>query len=292
MIDPALFASLPLLADGGVGDALRRRHPDWRGPVEALNQSRPEAVQALHAEYAAAGARLLRTNTAGANAAALALHGLDERAEALNNSGSALARQAQAPPGLVMGTLGPPPTPEGWADPAWERGVAEQAIYLSDTGVELFLLEHFPRLDAAEALTRRLKGLSDAPVLAALQFGPDARTADGPDAVAAADVLGAAGADALGLCCGPGAAALPQCLPPLLASGLPVAVLAGVHAPGAAPPYPGAPALGPDAFADWLAALAGHGVAILGGCCGVEPAHVRALARALGRDPVAADERG
>lgn len=289
MIDPSAFGPLPLLADGDPAQALACREADWQQPVEALNQFRPEAVQALHAEFAAAGARLLRTNTAQATAAALAPHGLAERSEAINNSGSALARRAlaQAIPaggGFVMGTLAAPPGPGLLQRPDWQRSTVEQIIYLSDTGVDLFLLQHCTRLADALALTGLATRASDAPVLAALLLDAAGRTADGHDAAAAGAALADAGAAALGLSCGPGPQALPACLDALLECGLPVAVLAGVHGGTAAPPYPGAPALDPAAFAAWLAPLAQRGVAILGGCCGVRPAHVRALAQALGRE--------
>lgn len=301
MTDPSAFGPLPLLADGALAGGLRARAPDWRGPLEALNQERPAVVQAVHAEFAAAGARLLRTNTEHASAAALAATGLAERAEALNNSGSALARAGQREAGLavggqgpvdgaaspavgfVMGALGAPPAPGAVDDPAWQRAYAEQVVYLSDTGVDFILLQHVTRLGDAVALTRRVAAVSDAPVLAALQFDPAGRTAEGADPAHAGAALVEAGAQALGLSCGPGADALPGCVEALLAMGLPVAVLPGVREPDGSAPHPAAPTLEPEAFAAWLAPLAAQGVTILGGCCGVTPAHVRALARALGK---------
>jgi methionine synthase I (cobalamin-dependent) len=285
-VDPALLAALPLIADGVPTPPPGPRGPGGGAPPEALNQEQPARVQAQHAAYAAAGARLLRTNTAGAQAARLAAHGLAERAEALNNAGSALARAAFAAGGglaaggggLVMGTLEPPPAPGLVHTPEWRRAYGEQIIYLSDTAVDFFLLQHCTRLEDALALTGAIQRASDAPVLAGLLLDAAGRTADGHGAAAAAKALADAGAGALGLSCGPGPAALPACLEALLAPGLPVAVLAGLHVPGSDPPYPGAPTLEPAAFADWLAPLGAQGVAILGGCCGVTPAHIAALA--------------
>lgn len=294
------FSRLPLLADGDPASALRTAQAgaESPGPPEALNQSNPGAVQAVHAAHARAGAELLRTNTAQANAAALAPHGLSERAEAINNSGSALARAGLReaavdgePAGFVMGTLGVPPRAGLLHDPRWERALSEQVIYLSDTAVDFFLLRHVTRLADACTLTGRIRLTSDAPVLAALHLDAHGRTEDGAEAAAAARALREAGAGALGLCCGPGPDALPAALAALLAegrdAGLPVAVLAGIvdSATAGPPPYPGAPALTPDAYAAWLAPLAAQGVAILGGCCGVTARHTLALARALGRKP-------
>jgi methionine synthase I (cobalamin-dependent) len=308
MLDPSAFAPLPLLADGGVAHALAREPATGAQGVEALNQSRPQAVQALHARYVAAGARLLRTNTALGCAAHLAPAGLADRAEAINNSGSALARRALGPggarppgaapgaaaptesvprlapaQGFVMGTLAPPPQAGLLERPEWRRAYGEQIVYLSDTEVDFFLLQHCTRLADALALTQRVRQVSDAPVLAALQLDAAGRTEDGHDAASAGAALAAAGAGALGLCCGPGPAALAACVEALLGHGLPVAVLAGLDDGAGPPPYAGAPRLDPAGFAAWLAPLAARGVAILGGCCGAGPEHIAALARALGR---------
>ena len=40
--------------------------------------------------------------------------------------------------------------------------------------------------------------------------------------------------------------------------------------------------MGPDEFAELGKALAGAGARIIGGCCGTSPAHITALADALG----------
>lgn len=281
MANASLLDDLPLLADGDVSLSLQGRPANWKAPVEALNQFHPEIVAELHAAFVGAGARLVRTNTARATAVELEHYGLAERAEALNNGASALARQSVGQDGFVMGTLGAPERAGALNEPAWERAQNEQIIYLSDTGVDFFLLHHVSRLADALTMTRRVKGLSDAPVLAALRLDPAGRTEDGHGAAEAAASLAEAGADALGLSCGPGPDALPAALEALMGPGLPVAVLAGLHAAGCNPPYPGAPAMEPEAFAAWLAPLARQGVAILGGCCGCGPTHIRALGEAL-----------
>jgi 5-methyltetrahydrofolate--homocysteine methyltransferase len=42
----------------------------------------------------------------------------------------------------------------------------------------------------------------------------------------------------------------------------------------------------PETMAQGVGGLVSIGVRIIGGCCGTTPAHVRAMAAALGRDPV------
>lgn len=316
VINPDWALDPPLIADGSVRDALALRlaQPDVgagspsRSPMrgsageaptlpEALNVSRPEWVREVHEAFARAGARLHRTNTRAAHRPALEAAGLAERCEAVNVSGSALVRAAIGTAGVMMGCLGPIGAPGGAPLPLAlrEQAWGEQAVYLSDTGVDVFLLEHIERLEDALAILRVVKRTSDAPVLAQLRFDAGGRTAEGIAAGEAARRLAAAGADALGVGCGPGPAALPPLVEALLGPGLPVGVMVGVATPGtdgpgaaasgtgspaSGAPYPGAPALGPQAFAEALLALGRLGVTILGGCCGVGPRHIHALARA------------
>ncbi len=294
MIDLAALQSSPLLADGSVGNDLHGRCAGRAIPVEALNQEDPEAVRAVHEAYADAGAQLLRTNTAQANALALAAYGLADRAEALNNSASALARTALQSRGVVMGTLAPPPESLGteslgieslgtsvMGTPQCQRAYGEQIIYLTDTGVDFFLLEHFSRLGDAVQITDQIKRTSDAPVLAQLKLDATGRTAEGTSAGEAAAALVDAGADALGLSCAPGVGELAALAEALLRQGVPVSVMPGIRRQGRPAPYRGAPLLSPAAFAAALAPLGRMGVTILGGCCGVTPLHIRALAEAL-----------
>jgi homocysteine S-methyltransferase len=288
---PHLHLPLPLIADGSIRTHLERAHPGHPFPVEELSLSRPEQVQAAHETFAAAGAVLHRTNTRGAHRVALLPHGLEERSEAINNSGAALLRAAIGAEGLMMGTIGetvldpsgaPAPVPER------ERGYAEQVVYLADTGVTFLLLEHFTLVDEALRVIRIARSASDVPVLAQLRFDPSGTTADGLDCREAARRLAAGGADALGISCGPRPEAWPRILEALSATGLPVSVMAGIREGAHPEPYPGAPELSPHAFAEALAPLAEQGVAMLGGCCGAGPVHIRALAERLaggGQEP-------
>lgn len=287
VIDAALLESLPLLADANPGPLLRRSQPDFRGPVEALNQFRPDPVRALHAALHDAGARILRTNTAAANPLVLEEADLAERAEAINNSGSALLREAVgSAAAVVMGCVEQIPArwlAEGVVTRERERAYSAQVVYLADTQVDFLLLQHFTRLDEALMVVRIAQRVGDVPVLAQLQVDAAGRTADGlPLAQAAARLLNA-GAGALGLSCGPHPEHLPPLLDTLLAHGLPVSVLLGVADPETPAPYPQAPLLTPPVFAQTLAALGRQGATIVGGCCGARPAHIAATARALGR---------
>src|SRR5690349_8128646 len=80
---------------------------------EHLNLVRPSMVLELHREYAAAGARVLETNTFGANRLRLAGIGLAHKVREINLHGVRLAREACGDGMHVAGAVGPPPRPRG-----------------------------------------------------------------------------------------------------------------------------------------------------------------------------------
>ena len=67
----------PLVADGGMGTSLIERGAGVGDAVETLNISAPQLVGAVHRSFVDAGARLVLTNTFGANRFRLSPHGWD-----------------------------------------------------------------------------------------------------------------------------------------------------------------------------------------------------------------------
>src|SRR3989304_1725240 len=95
------------------------------GPMrcfEETNLQHAEAVLRIHLAYIQAGARLIETNTFGANRAKLAALGLADRVAAFNQSAVKIAREAREAAGvdvLIAGSTGPPGAPRpGGAPPA------------------------------------------------------------------------------------------------------------------------------------------------------------------------------
>ncbi|RIL09770.1 bifunctional homocysteine S-methyltransferase/methylenetetrahydrofolate reductase, partial [bacterium] len=84
----------PLLADGAMGTLLYSRGIGFDRCFDALCESDPALVRAVHADYVAAGAELIETNTFGANRHRLAEHGLADRVREINLAGARLARAA------------------------------------------------------------------------------------------------------------------------------------------------------------------------------------------------------
>ena len=98
----------PVLLDGGMGTLLQDSGLEAGVPGELWNLENPDAVRAAHAAYAAAGARLLTTNSFGGTRPRLDLHGLGDRVGEVNRAAAQLARSVADEHGLlVAGDLGP-----------------------------------------------------------------------------------------------------------------------------------------------------------------------------------------
>src|SRR5450432_2912863 len=80
-------------ADGAMGTELMAANIPAETCFEELCVSQPDLVCDIHDRYLAAGARLIETNTFGANAVRLARHGLEHRVNEINWSAAQLAKQ-------------------------------------------------------------------------------------------------------------------------------------------------------------------------------------------------------
>src|SRR2546423_14713633 len=100
----------PLLCDGAMGTVLYARGVSLDACFDVLNLNNPRLVQAIHADYIAAGADLIESNTFGANRFKLAVHGLEGQVREVNRRGVRPARGgagAAGRHGLVPRPIGP-----------------------------------------------------------------------------------------------------------------------------------------------------------------------------------------
>lgn len=276
-----------LLADGAMGTLLVSRGASPDQAKSPLNVSDPEAVRDVHEDYCDAGARILTTNTWDANRVKLMTHEWADSLEKINREGVRLAREAATGEMVFvagsMGPLGALVKPYGTLTLTQVREIfAEQARALLESDVDLVLLETFGSLlEAAEAV-RAVRDLSaDVPILAQMTFLADGRTAFGEGAVQALSTLARAGADVVGMNCTLG----PQESHDVF-SRLPAAI----STPLSVMPNAGYPTTvhgrnvylsSPDYLREYAEAFAEAGAAVIGGCCGTTPEHIRAMARVV-----------
>jgi homocysteine S-methyltransferase len=278
-----------LVGDGGMGTQLHHHGAPPDAVFEYLNLIDAPLVGRVHADYAAAGAELLETNTFAANALRLATYGLAHKVAAINQAGVRLARAAAGPERFVAGSVGPLLSPRGSdreLDPEARRALfREQMTALADGGIDCFLLETFPGvadLQLAIEVAHEL-GL---PAIAQLAFMESGFTGDGLSVEAAAQQLAAAAPAAIGANCGAGPRELLMVLRRLAAAtDRPLSAFANSGFPQRIDGRTLYLAT-PDYFAALGRDMAEAGATLVGGCCGTGPAHVQALAEALrGRQP-------
>lgn len=274
------------LFDGAMGTMLQKAGLPAGMPPEKMNLTVPETVKAIHTAYAAAGADILTANTFGASR-----QKLGEDPAPYITAGVRLARQAAGENTLValdVGPLGVLMQPFG--ELSFEEAYslfAEIVEAGAKAGADLILIETMSDLLEAKAALLAAKERTSLPVIVTMTFGEDGKTFLGTDPAAAAVTLTSLGADVIGLNCSAG----PRELRPLLD-----VMLQNSHLPVMIQPNAGLPRLKggetvydvrPEEFAQWGRAFLDDGAAILGGCCGTSPDHIRALRGLLdGRRPV------
>ncbi len=167
----------------------------------------------------------------------------------------------------------------------------EQITLLEKHGCNLLVVETMMSLAETRAALIAAKEVSGLPVMVTLTFEASGRTLFGTDAVTGAVVCESLGADAIGVNCSTG----PKDMVQIVAD-----MAANTRIPIIAKPNAGLPELdennktvykmGPDVFAEEMAALVEAGAQILGGCCGTDSRYIEAIVKEFGRGPVKRSE--
>lgn len=287
-----------ILTDGGMGQEILRRtshpvHPLWSAQVMI---DEPDIVRDAHADFIAAGARVITVNTYAATGPRLALNGISERFGDLQRAACRLAEEAreasEAQDVAIAGCLPPlvasyrPETalPNGKALEEYRRIAEAQAPHAdlmlvetvslvregraaveaaAETGLPVWVAwcpsDADPlRLRSGETLSEALAAVRDLPV--------------------AAHLLN---------CCRP--EAVDTALPSLEGVGGRVGAYANAFRSvealdpgGTVDVLERREDLGPEAYATHVLGWVGRGATVVGGCCEVGPAHIAAIAKALG----------
>jgi 5-methyltetrahydrofolate--homocysteine methyltransferase len=290
----SLLSDYPvILADGAMGTMLFEAGLEFGDAPEMWNLLHPEQVRAVHRQHLAAGAQLLLTNTFGGNRFRLKLHNLQDRVVALNRAAAENLRAEIDEAGITAvaaGDIGP--TGEILAplgEMVYEEAVAafaEQAGALIAGGVDAIWIETMSSLEEVEAAVAGVRQVSaDVPIITTMTFDTHGRTMMGVRPEQAARALQGFGAVAVGGNCGNGPEEILAVIEKMHAA-LPEAVLVAKANAGIPTLVEGKAVYGasPEDMARYARAVAAAGARIIGGCCGNSPAHLRAMAAALGRE--------
>ncbi len=291
-LDDRLRNGPVILLDGAMGTELQRRGVPMHRIAwsAAALLTHPDTVRQVHMDYITARAEVITANSFGTARHVLEPAGLGDEVAALNRRAVALAREARDRaagdrPVWVAGSISSfiaeadlrnTPTPE-----AARRSYAEQAELLAEAGVDLLLLEMMRDIDYSRIAVECALA-TGLPVWIGFTCK---QNAEGEVVLRGRDELRARGwADLI---------AIMHSELEVVAPALDVLAQAW-SGPVAAYPHSGDfvmpnwlfdDIVSPEPFAETAAAWADR-VAVLGGCCGIGPDHIRALAVKLGRlDP-------
>ncbi len=287
-----LNGSQTILADGAMGTMLFEAGLQFGDPPEVWNVAHPDMVRAVHRGYLEAGSQLLLTNTFGGNRFRLAMHNLQGRVAELNRTGAVILRaeaEAFGNGALVAGDIGPSGeilAPLGTLE--FEEavaGFAEQAQALVSGGVDVIWIETMSDLEEVRAAMEGVWQVSpDIPIITTMTFDTRGHTMMGVSPEKAVTTLTGWGAAAVGGNCGNGPGEILGVIQKMHAAAPDVVLVAKSNA--GLPKLVGGKAMyqaAPHDMAECSTEVRQAGARIIGGCCGNTPAHLRAMAEALGK---------
>lgn len=276
-----------VLGDGAMGTQLYARGIYFNRNFDALNLSDPHLVKAIHRDYIEAGAQTIETNTFGGNRYRLEKHGFDDHAYEINRRGAEIAKRCASEHagvlvGGAMGPLGKPIEPMGKISEV----DAHDAFYtqvkgLLDGGTDFFILETFLDLHEIILAIHTIRELSDLPILAMMTVDHTGLTAFGRTPSQIAMALNSEPVELIGLNCSTG----PQNILDAI-----IQMRDVTDKPLAAFPNAGEPKVTegrlfylttPEYFAEFTKRMIQNGVRYIGGCCGTNPDHIRAMSAAI-----------
>ncbi len=280
-----------LVGDGAIGTLLIERGAPNGVCTEEYNVTHPDMVRQLHADYVAAGAQIIETNTWGANPWKLRYYAIAEKATDINRAGVHRAREAAGKNVFVAGSVGPISVPNQEAPPHSERESILRAHIapLIESGVDVLFLETYSDLDDLLLGLRIAKQLDQTrPVLTSMSFTEDGFTyGGGVSVVDAFKKLRDAGADVVGVNCLNGPHGTLQIIRRVA---LDDGMLLSAYPNSGRPQFFNQRFVfhtSPEYLGDTARQLVEEGVRLVGSCCGTNPAHTAAIARAVrGMRPV------
>jgi 5-methyltetrahydrofolate--homocysteine methyltransferase len=304
-----------LVFDGAMGTTLQNLGLPGGRLSEMFNFEEPEAVKNIYKEYIRAGSRILTTNTFSSNSQKLEREGLSvdqsvkkavelakqaikeytEEAQNLQISKDGHSTQDnkefQSKDNMAeykvenilvahdMGPIGQMMKPVGELDfdQAYDL-FKEQVIAGRDAGADFHFFETFSDITELRAGIIATKENSELPILCSVTFNDDGRMLLGTDPETAVYMLEDLGVEAMGINCSLG----PKEIIPLITRMLKVSKIPILVQPNAGMPreedgqtyYD----VSPGGFADSMLEMLEAGVALVGGCCGTTPEHIKALA--------------
>jgi len=316
----AIAAERILVLDGAMGTMIQRHGlaeadyrgtrfadaaKDLKGNNDLLSITRPDVIRGIHAQYLAAGADIVETNTFSATTIAQADYGLESAAYEINVEGARRAREAcdaafaadPSRPRFVAGAIGPTNRTASISpdveDPGYRAvtfddlaiAYGEAARGLVDGGADILLVETiFDTLNAKAAIFAiealfAERGFRLPVMISGTITDLSGRTLSGQTPTAFWYSLRHASPFSIGLNCALGAKEMRAHIDEI---GRVADTLVCAYPNAGLPNEFGLYDESPAAMAELVGEFAASGlVNVVGGCCGTTPDHIAAIAKAV-----------
>ncbi|MBU8849813.1 MAG: homocysteine S-methyltransferase family protein [Desulfobacterales bacterium] len=274
-----------LIFDGAMGSILISKGITGGEASELWNLKHPDIIMEIHRAYYDAGSDVASANTYGASAIKLKKMGVTQSVEEVNRTGVQIARKVCGENQYVageLGSLGDMLQPMGPV--SFNEAVdcfAQQAGFIEDEGVDVFLIETIFDINIALAAIKAVRSVSEKPVFCSLTFQKMEKgffTIFGNNPEDSMKSLVDAGASAVGANCSMGSDTMIDLAGEIKKSvDVPVIIMPNAGMPKTAKDnavfYPEDETF----FANNIKKIKGLGVEIVGGCCGTTPKYIKKI---------------
>ena len=274
-----------LVADGATGSTLIARGLPSGTTAETWVLEQPEQIIQLHKDFILAGADIILTCTFSANSIRVKGSILEGKTDYVNRKAVELAQNAikgtQTYIGGSIGPVGQLLKPYGpLAIDEVQVAYAEQARAISESGVDLLVIETQFDMGEVKAAIQGVRSITELPLVVSLSYDRGRRTMMGVSPTQAANELASLPVEIIGINCGKSLEDNLQNLIELRRvtskpiwfkpnAGLP-------HIDGQDNTiYEMAPEMMAVQVLSWLEA----GAQIVGGCCGTSPEHLKEISK-------------
>lgn len=269
-----------IIFDGATGTMLQQMGLKAGACPEEMNLYMPDAVRTVHKAYLDAGSDVATTNTFGANRIKLSEYNLEDKVKDLNHAAVRIAKDITNGRAFVAGGMGPTGRfIEPVGNLTFDEAISvytEQSGSLAEAGANCIIIETMLDIKEMKAAIIAAKS-TGLPVIATMTFDETMRTVLGTSPEVFAVAAESIGADIIGANCSLGAEGIYTALK---------AMSNVTDLPLIAQPNAGIPFLrdgktifpaSPREMAEYVQKFLEIGAAVLGGCCGTTPEHIREI---------------
>ena len=283
-----------LYFDGGMGTLLQEKGLQAGELPEIWNLTHMEEVIEIHRDYFEAGSDIVLTNTFGANAlkfqdseyeledivTAAVIHVKEAAYLGVHDDREVYTALDIGPTGKLLKPMGDLDFEDAY------QAFAQVMRWGEAAGADLIQIETMSDTYEMKAAVLAAKEQTSLPVFATMIFDEKGRLLTGADVRSAMAMLEGLGVDALGINCGLG----PEQMLPIFQE-----IVSHTSLPVIVKPNAGLPKqkdgavyydVTPKEFVRVMEKIVDGGAAVIGGCCGTTPGHIRNMTESFGRRAV------